>query len=507
MEEEIVVVMAQVSEINAQEPESQEETKHQQEDADDPSILDSVFDIIYGTEHSVTLSDVKEGARGLLDIMIKQRKFPCGSKVRLLYKFGLFIFYLVNFVYPIVIFAIEGKNLGYNIVCTIISFIGLVSEFSKEVVPYVYHTIKNWRRERSRKWTVENLENIPAPLESGLGVRDVENITPQEEVDVKNNPQNYVQKAKSVFKDFIIDSLGELLIYPSIICSLYGFINERGWEFGSTIAVIDFALLIYSVIMDVIYTKINYVWLVLKIVRSSFKVYDEFESRKMGCPLKCLSPFSLIVPYAIILVISHWLMLAIIGVRIYVDNFAEIAGEGDSEVETGTYKSTHLTRYMIFCGVYLPFASAISYIIINKYWFVTIFKSVKDGQIEVPRFSNGELCHGLCHFLGQPSAYFALVILTLPFVPFVFGIFFFDYNSSDYQLTDDIRTTEFYLGVLFLGFFLISNIQVAAMLIIIALVVGAIAIIVALFVLYVAAHIAHFLQTGTCTCICCDDET
>ena len=45
---------------------------------------------------------------------------------------------------------------------------------------------------------------------------------------------------------FIKDSLGELFIYPSIICGLFGFINERGWEFDSALAVFDFILLSYS---------------------------------------------------------------------------------------------------------------------------------------------------------------------------------------------------------------------------------------------------------------------
>ena len=76
----------------------------------------------------------------------------------------------------------------------------------------------------------------------------------------------------------MVDSLGEILIYPSIICGLYGFVNEKSWQFDSAIAVFDFILLFYSLVMDAIYTKINYIWLLQKVIRSAYKAYDELES-------------------------------------------------------------------------------------------------------------------------------------------------------------------------------------------------------------------------------------
>ena len=63
------------------------------------------------------------------------------------------------------------------------------------------------------------------------------------------------------------------------------------------------------------------------------------------------------IPYAIAVAIMHWLML---GVRIYADNFAEdepdqsrSTTEEPSE-STGDYSSAPYTRYMTFCGAYLP---------------------------------------------------------------------------------------------------------------------------------------------------------
>lgn len=62
-----------------------------------------------------------------------------------------------------------------------------------------------------------------------------------------------------ILKEFIINSAGELLIYPSIICGLYGFINEKDWQFNSAVTVIDLVVLLYSFMMDAIYTKLQYI--------------------------------------------------------------------------------------------------------------------------------------------------------------------------------------------------------------------------------------------------------
>ena len=75
------------------------------------------------------------------------------------------------------------------------------------------------------------------------------------------------------------------------------------------------------------------------------------------------------------MVLMHWIVLAIIGVRIYVDNFLQRkpddqqmqeAQQVQDEPEMGDYNSTSYTRYMIFCGAYLPFVSTAVYILLNK---------------------------------------------------------------------------------------------------------------------------------------------
>ena len=42
-----------------------------------------------------------------------------------------------------------------------------------------------------------------------------------------NTSLTYKTKLRSVLKEYILHSIGELLLLPSLVCSLYGFINEK----------------------------------------------------------------------------------------------------------------------------------------------------------------------------------------------------------------------------------------------------------------------------------------
>ena len=290
--------------------------------------------------------------------------------MRKAYKVGLFVYYLVHFLYPVIKFVIEGQHPVYNIVCGIISFIGVLYEVGKWILPYSYRKIKQCKEERQRTCQISPTNNTPADNES-ITVQDCEGGTLQDlNISQERTTADEIEfavYAKKIFKEFVVDSLGEISIYPSIICTLYGFVNEKRWQFDSVFAVLDFLLLFYSLVMDAIYTKINYIWLLQKLIRSSYKAYDELESTQTSIWVKKF--FFLTIPYGIMLVLTHWFMLAIIGVRIYADNFSrEIDSNGNStgEPETGNYKFASYTRFMIFCGAYLPLASVVVYILLNK---------------------------------------------------------------------------------------------------------------------------------------------
>ena len=246
--------------------------------------------------------DVKNSFRGLLDILARQKKLPWGLGARILYKFGLVVFFLINFLYPIIVFAIKQEHAAYNIVCGIISFIGLVFELY-ETLPDLYRYIKKLKQ----KWRKRKEDRLVIAKPDGTA-----DEAPQTEEEPTNEPAadnseddvdtlDYSKKVKRVLKEFVFDSFGELLIYPSIICSLYGFVNERGWEFNNAIAIFDFLLLLYGLVMDVFYAKVIHVWLLLKVIRTSYNVHDKYERvGSLGWKKiieRIVTPFSMTIPY------------------------------------------------------------------------------------------------------------------------------------------------------------------------------------------------------------------
>ena len=417
-------------------------------------------------------SDVKKSFGGFMDIMYRQKKLPWSLGLKILYKLGLLVFFCTMFIYPVIVFAVEQEHAAYNVVCGLISLIGFLLELY-DLIPDLYKYIKKWK-EKQQEDQQAIVEDDDANKEAKADKAD-DNNQEAEEV-------SYTQKTKYVFKEFVLKSLGEMLIYPSIICSLYGFVNEKGWQFNSAIAVFDFIFLLYSIIMDVFYAKLQYIWLVQKIIKTSYKAHDEYENiismdwkRRID---RYLTPFSMTILFSITVVLSHWMILGIIGVRIYADNFVrernDRSGEFPPEPETGDYKSTPYTRYMIFCGMYLPVISTIVYIVLNKYWFLQIYWLIKNqGNTSVvtdkqaARFYKYQCIKFIPQsvkvmaFLRDPWAYFAVIFLMAPFIPFMVGTFLSDYNDSDLKISDGTRSAAVGLGVIFLLLFLASNAQAA----------------------------------------------
>jgi len=259
-----------------------------------------------------------------------------------------------------------------------------------------------------------------------------------------------------VFKEFVIDSIGELFIYPSIICSLYGFINEKGWELHSTIAKFDLALLIYAIVTDMVYTKLNYIFLLIRVIRISYKAQEEDGTVKVDCVVKYFSPLSLAIPYAFAVIIIHWLMLAIIGIRIYVDNFTTVKSvfrNFENESSSGNYKSSPMTRYMIFCGAYLPLAATVGYTVINDKWILKTLKSVQNYGSLFISGNKSDLYRDLLHKDRRFLAYVVVIFVIGPFIPFAVGGFLPDYKSQNFELNDDVRSTAVGLGLAYLFFF------------------------------------------------------
>jgi len=198
-------------------------------------------------------------------------------------------------------------------------------------------------------------------------------------------------------------------------------------------------------------------------------------------------------------------MLAISGVRIYADNFSRRREPNNTQrfppkPDTGDYKSKPFTRYMIFCGAYLPVASMAVYILLNKYWFLQIYWLIKNqGKSSVVTRKQATTFYKyqciklipqsvkMMAFLRDPVAYFAVIFLMVPFIPFMVGTFLPDYDRSDIQLAESARSAAMGLGVTFLVLFLASNAQAAIIFIILV-------VILILVIIYLLCAFIHFKE-------------
>ena len=149
-----------------------------------------------------------------------------------------------------------------------------------------------------------------------------------------------------------------ILIFPSVICSLYSIVNESSWFFDSTISQCNGILFFYSILIDALYGKFCLLWLLQRVVKDSYRKHDELLDEMMEQQVKlyrCFSPLPMSILFGVLLSFLHWSMLTIIGIQIYTDN-SSIKSE-NGHIVANNYKSTSFTRLMIFCCAYLPIAS------------------------------------------------------------------------------------------------------------------------------------------------------
>ena len=367
------------------------------------------------------IENAKKTINGFIDIMYEKKKLPWSYAKNLVYRLVLIAYFFINFVHSIIARVVRRDQLIYYYFYMSISFIGFVFEL---------------------------LVTIAFALQRCLD-QDANRETQRD-----NDVVGDLHKRKHVFVDYVILSIGEFLIYPTLICVMYGFINERAWQFDNGISGYNFVLLVYSVIMDALYMKFYVIWLVIRIVHASYHRYDELalpREDNRNCTPVCLS-----IPLAIGTALTHWFMTAIIGVRIYVDNFTMENNNINSSIpDTGDYRVAPLTGYMIGCTICLPIVSWITYIIINKPWFYEVYFAIN-------QLSNGGVktwTHKLFAFTKDYLAYISIGVLIILFIPFAVGIYLPDYNSSEYEVASSVRTTAQVLGYGFVAIFFFCNLQ------------------------------------------------
>ena len=378
--------------------------------------------------------------KGFLDITSKEEKLPLGFAKKVIYKLLLLIYYSTNFIYSIIAVSIQGEHFAYYLVYLFISLTGLILEATAIVVD-----IQERKRQNSH---IQTSDQPREAWRTDAGVH-----------------RDYSHKAKSVFVDYVLLSLGELLIYPILICNLYGFINERAWQFHNGISGSNFLLFLNSVLMDMIFTKFYVMWLVKRITKATYTEYDGlFHPRKPLEWKRCFTPVYLTLPFATATALTHWLMTGIIGVRIYVDNFTTEKDIGGTP-NTGNYRVAPFTGYMIGFALFLPVFSSAVYVLLNKLWFYEVYSVIHQSTTTTssPESMPPKLLWNmkLLTFVRDPLALLSVIILMVLFIVFAVGTYLPDYGSSDYEVPSDVRHAVQGLGPCFIIFFLFSNLQAA----------------------------------------------
>ena len=204
------------------------------------------------------------------------------------------------------------------------------------------------------------------------------------------------------------------------------------------------------------------------------------------------------IPFAAVLTILHWIMLAIVGVRIYVDNFSVENNNSKYEIEpiTGSYTSTTFTRFMIACSTYLPIASYVVYIILNKYWFYEVYSVIKQSSASEVDVESIPPSIKFLSSMVDPVAYILAIFLIVSFIFFTVGAFLPDYEESNFEVTARARTAAEILGTLFILVFLLINIQATVVFSVFVVTVVVILTIVSFFLVVVLVVIAVTMVTA-----------
>ena len=399
--------------------------------------------------------NISNSFSGLIDILHRKEKLPCGCAKVTLYKLGLLVYYCANFIYSIVAAAIQRENFVFYLVYVIISVIGLINK----IFVMIFHVKKHCTLSNDTEEETTLLDST----NEGTRINDV-----QENNNAFAHIQNYPNKAKIILKDYIFLSLGEFLIHPTLICTLYGFINKRAWRLDDWISGCNSFFFLYSVIMEAIYVKSYLVYFVIRISRASYKKYDELMPPMEMEWKRYFTPVYLTILLAFLTALTHWLMIGIVGVRIYIDNFTPKKDDTNSSIpNTGDYNVVPFTWWILTCTIYLPIVSWVTYIILNKLWFREIFSAINQLTMGANRMPARHPWNDkLFAFIKDPSAYIAVVFLMVPFIAFIAGAYLLDYKFLHYELLDyevssSARHSIRVLGLLYVISFVLSNLQAA----------------------------------------------
>ena len=379
------------------------------------------------------------------------------------------IYFIFQFIYPIIQAIVEEGPVTFNVICTLFAAVGLA-----------FDIFQIGKKIRSKNGSKSNGDNDEA-VEDANGEPQSEGVANPQELVIdqiaqddtaaatafeaagvpveksKKNKDSTDKKTttpKKLLHEFVLEMLGEIIIYPSLICNLYGFINDEGWKFENAFDVFNLLLTSISFAMDAVWAKLNHIWALHQLVKKTLEI------QKQNNIYSYVTPFNLFVPYSIGLAIAHTLMVMLIGIRIYADNFN--TRDHKDEKEMGNYSVTPYTRYMIFCGAYLPLMSGACYIILNKHWFLQVSWILHNEEDAHKKMHYNYITSmptrvKLFGFLRDKYAYISVATFAPLFIAFYNGGFLQDYDPND--LPDGAASAAGIIGTLFVIVFSIINIQ------------------------------------------------
>ena len=361
---------------------------------------------------------------GTLELPDSKWKFTA----RLIYKFIYFIYFAIQLIYPIILFILEKDYHGYNITCLVISFLALLSEFFD--IPEVLKTLKKLWRCFSRKCDYVKNEEVKLCCDCECCEGD---------------------KCKKCLKCFscITNFISDSLVFPSVICNLLGFINDKTWELNTGLKYFDFGLFALGIFLDLVLVKGKLIWKYL-VFRYIVKTELRSQGKTLGkCP--CCNPYNITIFYLILREIMHITMFGMVSCKLYADNYSTFSGK---LAEEGRVRIEGETWFAIIATWYMPSVSFMYFIIVNMFMY---YRSVYLLSKEEPNDSDVSVSTDilLCSCIRNPCA-ILLIYLVLPTY-----IAFNVTADTDYDddVPDALAITWGWFQIIFNVSFIIAHIQ------------------------------------------------
>ena len=349
-------------------------------------------------------------------------KVPHQLKIRICWKISLLIFFIFQFLYPLITFLVDRNYIVYNLVCIGIGGFGFLLQLLE--FDQLYKDIKSiYGCCKSKDFELEH-----------TNCKDSENSDGDATCKCK---ERFCKSCPSAIREIASIFFNEVLLYATVICTIMGFINEQTWELKNFWSYVDCLLLAYSIVMEVFLPR----WFYLRWICGTINTLrnEYFNARKWKkCVCSCngmctryVTPLQYTPVFVVMVIILQTSMLGSITVRVYLDNFL---GQTNSTLngteyieevtipENGQYHVNTYTWYTIVGGIVVPFLSIATYFIINQYWLWQPLRYI--GQHTSGFVPKNTMIGSMTDadkwliFAFDPVAWVAMVLLLASFIAF-----------------------------------------------------------------------------------------